>query len=109
MLRPERAFDGATYNPERDCIRLSGQLARVYNLMIDGKWRTLGRIVTCIEGGSEAAVSARLRDLRKKKYGNHVVEREYITGGLFKYRLLPPEPEPEPQPPTQNDLFGVLL
>ena len=86
---PRKAFDGDTYDVKRDYTRLKGQLGRVYSLMIDGQWRTLEEIATCI-GGSEAAVSARLRDFRKKKYGRMIVERKHCGGGLYIYRLIPP-------------------
>lgn len=80
------AFDGATYQQERDYIRLNGQLLAVFELMKDSKWRTLSDISGQI-AGSEASLSARLRDLRKEKYGAHDVKRERIEGGLFRYRL----------------------
>ena len=83
----ERAFDGETYKAERDYLRLDGQLGRVYALMRDGKWRTLPNISLHVEG-SEAALSARLRDFRKSKYGSHLVERRHVGGGLYEYRLL---------------------
>jgi hypothetical protein len=84
---PQRAFDGETYDPKRDYIRLSGQLAKVFEFMSDGKWHTLRQIVDAC-GGSEAAVSARLRDLRKKKYGGYTVLREHLQDGLHRYRLM---------------------
>lgn len=84
---PARAFDGATYDPARDHARLSGQLAKVFELMKDGEWRTLRQIADVV-GGSEASVSARLRDCRKRKYGSHVVERQHVGCGLFRYRMV---------------------
>lgn len=82
-------FQGSTYEPERDQQRLSGQMLRVYVLMKDGRWRTLSAIVQGIGGhASEVGVSARLRDLRKERYGAHTVERRYLHDGLFEYRLL---------------------
>jgi len=83
---PRRAFDGNTYKPERDYGRLKGQLLRVFNLMQDGRWRTLNQIAEWVEG-SPAAVSARLRDFRKAKYGARVVERRHVGNGLYQYRL----------------------
>lgn len=83
----EPGFDGKTYVPERDWYRLTTQLGRVFSLMRDGRWRSLREIADHAQG-SEASVSARLRDLRKDKFGSHVVERKNITGGLYKYRLL---------------------
>lgn len=83
---PAQAFDGSTYSPQRDHTRLKGQLAKVFDLMGDGEWRTLRQIQNIV-GGSEAAVSARLRDLRKPKYGANEVLRENVGVGLFRYRL----------------------
>lgn len=85
---PARAFDGATYEPHEDHARLKGQLQRVYSLMGDGRFRTLKEIAH-EAGGTEASVSARLRDLRKPKYGARDVQRERVSGGLFRYRLRP--------------------
>jgi hypothetical protein len=81
--KPE--FDGSTIEPE-DGARLQQQLARVYALMRDGKWRTLDEISEAT-GDSPQSVSARLRDLRKPKFGGHDVQRDRIGKGLFAYRL----------------------
>jgi hypothetical protein len=81
-------FDGITFIPERDEVRLTGQLARVWDLMLDGKWRTLREIADSANA-TEASVSARLRDMRKQRFGSHEIEREHISTGLFKYRLIP--------------------
>lgn len=82
----ERAFDGSSYKSDRDYERLSGQLGKVFDLMKDGQWRTLAEIQGVV-GGSEAGVSARLRDLRKYRNGSHLIEREHIADGLYKYRV----------------------
>jgi hypothetical protein len=60
-------FDGETFDENRDGARLSGQAKAVYDLMRDGRWRTLRRIADVVEG-SEAG------------------------GGLWQYRVLPPLP-----------------
>ena len=81
-------FDGATYDPSRDRARLTGQLARVLACMSDGKWRTLDEIAAWTGDVSVASVSARIRDLRKPKFGGHHVERRRVEEtGLFQYRL----------------------
>lgn len=82
-----RTFDGLTYDPAQDRDRLSTQYARVFALMRDGRWRTLGEIQAAV-GGSEAGVSARLRDARKARFGGHKVERRRVDGGLWSYRLI---------------------
>jgi hypothetical protein len=83
-------FDGATYDPALDGPRLGGQLAAVRRALASGGWWTLRELSTFC-GGSEAGVSARLRDLRKAKFGGHEVDRERVPGGsgLWRYRLLP--------------------
>lgn len=80
-------FDGQTYEPAHDEARLISQLARVQTLMRDGRWRTLDNIQEAI-GGSLPGVSARLRDLRKTKFGGYTVQRRRVGGGLFEYRVV---------------------
>ena len=84
------SFGGATYVAERDADRLMSQLYNVWALMRDSQWRTLTQISETINY-PEASVSARLRDLRKRKFGAHTVEREYVRRGFFKYRVIPNE------------------
>lgn len=79
-------FGGATYNAKQDGERLKAQLTAVYHAMQDGKWRTLAQIETLV-GAPQPSVSARLRDLRKEKFGAHTVSRKYIGCGLYAYRL----------------------
>lgn len=83
----ELNFDGPTYEPEKDQERLSGQFARVKELMLDGAWRSLAEIAAVVEG-SEAGVSARLRDLRKERFGGYTVNRRRVAGGLFQYQMV---------------------
>jgi hypothetical protein len=80
-------FDGETYRPVRDHGRLGEQYTRIFNLMKDGEWRTLPSIEE-ITGDPTSSISARLRDMRKEKFGSHNVERKYVANGLFTYRLL---------------------
>lgn len=87
QIPPDHAFDGQTYSPELDYKRLKGQRDRVFQLMSDGQWRTLAEI-SQHAGGSEASASARLRDLRKPKYGSHDVQGKRVAGGLWRYRMV---------------------
>lgn len=80
-------FDGETLE-EGDGPRLSRQLLAVRSLMADGAWRTLAEIAEHV-GASEASVSARLRDLRKERFGAMTVERSSLGRGLFRYRVTP--------------------
>jgi hypothetical protein len=91
---PDVAFDGYTYVPPRDFERLNLQVSKVFNLMADGKWRTLAGIAETLNA-PPASVSARLRDLRKEKWGSYVVERRYLQDGLYEYRVVVPDPKPE--------------
>ena len=81
-------FDGETYDPGEDKNRLSKLLGRVWVAMADGRWHTLAWI-HAQAGGSEASVSARLRDLRKKRFGEYDVQRRRVTfgGGAWEYRM----------------------
>jgi len=90
MTRP--LFDGETYVEERDRERLSRQLRLVFELMSDHQWRTLDQICGAIHEPA-ASVSARLRDLRKDRFGAHEIERRYVHRGLFEYRLKEKEHE----------------
>jgi hypothetical protein len=91
-------FDGETYEPDQDQSRLRTQLVRVFSAMADGREHTLTDLAEQT-GGSEASVSARLRDLRKPRFGGWVVKRRRIEGGLFGYTLY--------TPPVQAELFDA--
>jgi hypothetical protein len=81
-------FDGDTCE-ERDRVRLAKLMLRVWRVMKGGEWRTLGELAN-LTSGSEASVSARLRDLRKERFGAHTVERRRMyQPGLFEYRVVP--------------------
>jgi hypothetical protein len=86
-------FDGETYDKAKDGERLTSLMGRVSSLMSDGQWRTLAQIVTAC-GGTEASVSARLRDLRKdkfrKRYPNEDVVRRRVENGngLHEYKVV---------------------
>lgn len=92
--RPLQDHDGVTFVKHLDKDRLNTQLLAVHELMEDGKWRTLPEIVATLKGNeiraTEASVSARLRDLRKPKFGSMTVERRRKMGssGLWEYRLV---------------------
>ena len=90
-------FDGDTFSAALDGKRLSSQFARVFALMRDGRWRTLAGIANQCRPATEASVSARLRDFRKEKFGNHLVEhrRDETVEGLWWYRLILNESHPE--------------
>jgi hypothetical protein len=80
-------FDGITISDERDNGRLTKQLDAVRAEMLKWpEWWTLAELAGTT-GYPEASVSARLRDLRKPKFGSFNVERKYISRGLWAYRV----------------------
>lgn len=81
-------FDGETYEPERDEPRLLTQLERVARCLGEGGWWSLWHLRT-VSKGSEAGVSARLRDFRKERFGGFVIERKRTEGGGYLYRVAP--------------------
>lgn len=92
-------FDGRTYAPARDHSRLSTQLERVAHVLINADWVTLAEIQRAVDrlagvragqaGATEAAISARLRDLRKTRFADVTIERRSVAGGLWCYRVAP--------------------
>lgn len=85
-------FDGVTYEHARDGARLGDQMMAVLSVMADGQWRTLKQLAAAVDA-PEASVSARLRDLRKPRFGGHRVERRYVCKGCFTYQLVVREEE----------------
>lgn len=90
---PEAAiphFDVETYEAEFDYGRLAPQMGLVATLMADGRWRTLEEVAQAT-GCPQASVSARLRDLRKEKFGGFTVNRRARgdrAQGRFEYQVL---------------------
>lgn len=81
--------DGATYDPALDRARLNTQQQRVFDYIKDAGWYTLREIESALNYAyPQASISARLRDLRKAKFGSHRVERRRHSPGTFEYRLI---------------------
>lgn len=58
--------------------------------MKDGVWRTLDEMSDSL-GDSKQSLSARLRDMRKARFGAHIVNRRrrgLPKEGLFEYQLI---------------------
>jgi hypothetical protein len=79
-------FDGETFDRERDGERLATLLGRVKAEMGDGQWKTLRHLAVKCKG-SEASVSARIRDLRKPKFGGFNIEHRCVGSGVWEYRM----------------------
>lgn len=89
-------FNGPEYEPGLDKERLTNQLDRIKDLMLDGAWRTLSEIES-ETGDPAASISAQLRHLRKKRFGSHIVDkrrRGRREDGLFEYRVIAPTESP---------------
>ena len=65
----EGYFNGSDYDPAIDTDRLRGQIRDIYDLMKDGRWRTLEEI-SQLTKHPQASVSAQLRHLRKERFGS---------------------------------------
>ena len=89
-METKAKFQGSDYDKELDEYRLSGQILRIFDLMKDGRWRSLREIAYKTLDG-EASISAQLRNLRKERWGGHIVlrrRRGMPDRGLFEYQLL---------------------
>lgn len=90
-------FDGETIDPLRDDARLNRQMGDVWHTLVDivPDWISLTQLQESIYSlnghyHSEPGISARLRDLRKPKYGCWDVQRKPSgRRGLWLYRLNP--------------------
>lgn len=83
-------FNGSDYDHQRDSARLTGQLLRIWSVMLDRRWRSLAEISE-LTGDPPASISAQLRHLRKPRFGAHRVDKIHLGCGHFKYRLIPNE------------------
>lgn len=85
-MKAQPTFDGATFSQKRDGARLQKQLEDVRRIMLDGQAHTL-EAISRKTGHPQQSVSARIRDLRKPKFGGYRVFRQHVCAGLWKYRL----------------------
>lgn len=92
-VEPFRA-DGGTFSPPLDSERLGREMRACIAVLGDGGWFTLRELLTACRvwasdplAFSEAGLSARLRDLRKARYGRQTVERRRRGSG-WEYRWV---------------------
>jgi hypothetical protein len=86
--------------------RLLSQLARVYEAMSDGRYHTLAELSELTDA-PEPSISARIRDLRKPRFGGYAIQHHVRGTNKTKhvYRLVPEsgdpayvyDPAPEPR------------
>ena len=87
-------FDGESYEPAEDRNRLKAQIVHVYELMSGHQWWSISQLCDAIwkrgMHASQQSVSARIRDLRKERFGAHTVDRRRRNKrGDWEYRLVP--------------------
>lgn len=80
-------FGGETFSEKQDGARLRTQFDKVASVMCDGKWHTLDELAQRC-GGSVPSISARVRDLRKPKFGGHTAVRRRMRAAPWQYRML---------------------
>jgi len=69
--------------------------SRCLALLQDGKWHALSEfLAVCGMKYGTASLTARIRDLRKTKFGAHNIESRSKGTSLFEYRLVPGAPVP---------------
>lgn len=85
----EIRFNGDVYEPERDDVRLTGQILRVFNTMRDnGGWMTCDEISE-ITGDPITSISAQIRHLRKERFGKHETPKRRRDGSnLWEFKLF---------------------
>lgn len=88
-LREFNHFGGSTYEPARDRERLSKQQLAVNAVMSDGQWHKSVDVAKAIGAKPEsyAAVTSRIRDIRKICKSEEAVERRHLGGGLWEFRV----------------------
>jgi hypothetical protein len=87
--QPTLDFDGDTFDPVQDLARLNAQTLRVWSALQTDQWLTLRELET-LTGDPQASISARLRDLRKRRFGSHIVlrrRRDDGRRGIHEYKL----------------------
>jgi hypothetical protein len=83
-------FDGSDFDTKLDQERLTGQMKRIYDVICDGRARTLDEI-SKLAFAPHASVSAQIRNLRKVRFGSYTILKERAgdpANGLFVYRMV---------------------
>ena len=87
-------FDGDDYVSSRDKPRLTQQIHQVRMYMENNNWLSVKQISDDLNF-PEPSVSAQIRNLRKEKFGNRIVERRYQGNGLYEFKLMPKDDDNE--------------
>jgi hypothetical protein len=88
-IRTSQIFDGETYDREKDAARLMRAQDRVLAFMSDGQWHLPEEVRLELDLPPGTAITSRIRDLRKQRFGAFTVERRrHADGsGRYEYRL----------------------
>ena len=70
-----------------DRKKRTSQRQGVWATIKSGRWIDLYDLRARVKG-SDAALTARIRDLRKKAHGKHKVLCERFADGVYRYRLV---------------------
>ena len=81
-------FDGRTFDPEQDGQRLTSQLERVKGILLDGKVHQKADLMMAAGVFDSASLTARIRDLRKEKFGGYDVVSKRVAGGIWCYQMI---------------------
>jgi DNA-binding transcriptional regulator GbsR (MarR family) len=65
-----------------------GLLKRLYAVMLGGEEYTLDQLSVML-GADTPSISARIRDLRKWKYGANTIVRRHLGDRVYGYSLRP--------------------
>jgi hypothetical protein len=93
-VRAARSFDGDSIEAQ-DVPRLIRMQDRVQGFMADGRWYLPEDVRKGLGLPEGTAITSRIRDLRKRRFGGFTVERRRDAdgSGRFEYRLLFPHRE----------------
>ena len=85
-------FDGYTYDESRDESALASQLDAVRNAMMNGQWWTYKQLREHLQrhhqiNATDTSLSARIRDLRKIRFGGYKVQSRHKTRREWEYRI----------------------
>jgi hypothetical protein len=86
---PPIAFDGETYKYLIDFERMDTLFRQVWDIMEDNRWHYPAELEDALRPHLWASLSARVRDPRKLKWGEHLVLSEPRGNGLWRYKLIP--------------------
>ena len=85
-------FDGDTYDEQRDGTPLASQLDAVRDAMLNGQWWSYKQLREHLQRhhqikATDTSLSARIRDLRKIRFGGYSVQSRRKTHREWEYRI----------------------